>query len=398
MASATSCSSETERVCKICHKNDGKYTCPRCNLAYCSVDCYKGVAHADCSETFYKDCVMQGLAEMNAGSEEKEKILETLQRLEDHNPVVDPEEFLEDGDEEEDLAERIADLDLDDDADLIWQRLTPKEQKEFQEMMKDGRLGNMIETWTPWWMHKSKVRFIEEVGAASEDEDIHPPIMKGIPPLSCLIKNGSPAPNLQYDIMNLLYAFVYIARLRNGEYSGLQSAQELIELSGALRLLSFQSLSEAVQSAMDSSTKNAELRVSEEFSLSALNDLQRVCSGPNQQRPFVYILTALSEIQRLFVQAKKQLSKEMKASKTIVDGKSQKTVMFRCQKKVEFFLSWVSQLATDELNSLATDLDILICEKTAEISQHKTIQKKFEKSWQGSKPPKKGPMIEELQS
>lgn len=39
-----------------------KYSCPRCNILYCSVNCYKSEAHLQCSETFYKDCVVQEMA------------------------------------------------------------------------------------------------------------------------------------------------------------------------------------------------------------------------------------------------------------------------------------------------------------------------------------------------
>lgn len=39
----------------------------------------------------------------------------------------------------------------DTDSELIWNRLTAKEQAQFNQMMKDGRLGNLVEVWTPWW-------------------------------------------------------------------------------------------------------------------------------------------------------------------------------------------------------------------------------------------------------
>ena len=51
---------EHPTVCPLCLKNQSKYTCPRCNTRYCSVDCYKSVKHKDCSEMFYKDCFMEG--------------------------------------------------------------------------------------------------------------------------------------------------------------------------------------------------------------------------------------------------------------------------------------------------------------------------------------------------
>ena len=48
-------------VCPLCLKQPSKYTCPRCNTRYCSVDCYKSEKHRDCSEIFYKHCFMEGI-------------------------------------------------------------------------------------------------------------------------------------------------------------------------------------------------------------------------------------------------------------------------------------------------------------------------------------------------
>ncbi len=36
----------------------------------------------------------------------------------------------------------------------MWEQLSEKEKKEFQQMLKDGRLGNMLELWEPWWNKK----------------------------------------------------------------------------------------------------------------------------------------------------------------------------------------------------------------------------------------------------
>ena len=41
-------------ACGVCHKVEGRYACPKCNLRYCSSDCYKSDRHGACSESFYK--------------------------------------------------------------------------------------------------------------------------------------------------------------------------------------------------------------------------------------------------------------------------------------------------------------------------------------------------------
>lgn len=45
-----------------CDVQPQKYSCPRCNVRYCSVACYKAPVHVQCSETFYKDSVVQEMA------------------------------------------------------------------------------------------------------------------------------------------------------------------------------------------------------------------------------------------------------------------------------------------------------------------------------------------------
>ncbi|KAH8116507.1 hypothetical protein DFH11DRAFT_1462289, partial [Phellopilus nigrolimitatus] len=37
-----------------CHRQVSRYTCPSCNLAYCSIACFRSDEHAQCSESFYK--------------------------------------------------------------------------------------------------------------------------------------------------------------------------------------------------------------------------------------------------------------------------------------------------------------------------------------------------------
>ena len=49
------------RVSFSCKVKLSQYTCPRCNLPYCSLECYKSTLHQDCTEAFYKDCVFQQL-------------------------------------------------------------------------------------------------------------------------------------------------------------------------------------------------------------------------------------------------------------------------------------------------------------------------------------------------
>ena len=43
-------------ICHVCTKSTSKYKCPRCNVPYCSLKCYKE-HDVDCTEEFYKEWV-----------------------------------------------------------------------------------------------------------------------------------------------------------------------------------------------------------------------------------------------------------------------------------------------------------------------------------------------------
>ncbi|XP_029927289.1 zinc finger HIT domain-containing protein 2 [Myripristis murdjan] len=51
-------------VCGLCKSNPSCYTCPRCNLPYCGLGCYRSPDHSACSEEFYKEAVLQELKDM----------------------------------------------------------------------------------------------------------------------------------------------------------------------------------------------------------------------------------------------------------------------------------------------------------------------------------------------
>ncbi|KAH9013874.1 hypothetical protein EDB84DRAFT_1228143, partial [Lactarius hengduanensis] len=38
-----------------CRRQFSRYTCPRCNLLYCSLSCFRAEGHSQCSEPFYRD-------------------------------------------------------------------------------------------------------------------------------------------------------------------------------------------------------------------------------------------------------------------------------------------------------------------------------------------------------
>lgn len=69
-------------VCMLCKSKPSSYTCPQCNLHYCSLACYRSPEHSVCSEKFYKEAVLQDLKSMGTTeSEARKKMQEVLLRL-----------------------------------------------------------------------------------------------------------------------------------------------------------------------------------------------------------------------------------------------------------------------------------------------------------------------------
>ena len=138
------CSPVSNSPCALCRKNASKYTCPRCNVRYCSSSCYKSGKHSQCSELFYKDCVLEAMSEHKGSAEDKLKMLEMLKKLEEQGRD-------EDAFDAEDLEERLQDIDINSDPEGVWSALTENERQEFESVVKSGEISNLIDVWVPWW-------------------------------------------------------------------------------------------------------------------------------------------------------------------------------------------------------------------------------------------------------
>lgn len=135
--------------CKLCLKKLSKYTCPRCNVKYCSLDCYRSRKHVECSEKFYKNCVMETLQGDTVDNQEKRKMVEILKRFEKEESEASLEDERFEADEN--LEERLEGLNLED-TKKVWAKLTQEERREFQTAVNDGYIGSLVDVWEPWWI------------------------------------------------------------------------------------------------------------------------------------------------------------------------------------------------------------------------------------------------------
>lgn len=178
-----------------CSTNPSKYCCPRCNILYCSLDCYKCEKHSECSEGFYRDCVNEELATYQADDESKRKMVDILKKMQNENfgdeNIQELTENLDeyDSDDEEafDLHERVKDLSLND-ADALWDALTEDERNEFEAMLGQGDVGAIMPHWEPWWMYSKEKKLVEDINDKEEEDDMLKkcPESKSVPEMSAL--------------------------------------------------------------------------------------------------------------------------------------------------------------------------------------------------------------------
>jgi len=65
--------------------------------------------------------------------------------------------FFADSDDDDsipDLHERLRGVNLDD-ADSVWEKLTPAEKQEFEELLQSGDVSQLVVPWEPWWLYRS---------------------------------------------------------------------------------------------------------------------------------------------------------------------------------------------------------------------------------------------------
>ncbi|XP_069115707.1 zinc finger HIT domain-containing protein 2-like isoform X2 [Argopecten irradians] len=345
----------------------------------------------DCSESFYKDCFMEGLKERSTGPEEKRKIMEMLSRVENETEGLDSN-----SDDDPDLAERLEGLDLDNDAGAIWKCLTEKEQNEFEQMTRDGRLGQLVEVWTPWWSPQSKQLILDQDDPAVKSK--FPKVKMNITDLAILLPKSKPSSGVKYTVVGALYAYCFVCRLHNGGHwdTPVESAQELLLVSDATnKNVEYNSPGEVIQSCIQRVTKSEFGKgTSPGFNVSIIEDIINVIRGPSLEKPLVYLTIALSEFLHLVQKARKIVSRGLKSGKYKGDN-SLKKKLFSCEKKLDFCLSWSQRLGM----SLHTLIPELVLEHSAADSDLKDVEEKrseLEEFWGGKQKPQQRKLIEEI--
>ncbi|KDR12142.1 zinc finger HIT domain-containing protein 2 [Zootermopsis nevadensis] len=344
-------------VCKICSKIKGIYVCPRCNILYCSLLCYQSELHLNCSEAFYKECVMEDIKSQGRDPFPEKKMNEILQQLQgnENNSNIDSDD--DNDDSVEDLHERLRNVNLDD-ADSVWEQLTPTEKQEFYDMLQSGDASQLVVSWEPWWLFRKQKTLIQDV--ETEQVSPHPvyeancPTVKNDVPLLSQISKTVAAPCVKYNILNVLGAYCYTTRFMNGEHHSMpaEASNILVNLSANLNFNhTYDSAVLALEAVAHEVVHYVWLGGSQESVICMKNDIECILTGPEDSNCSFYLKASLSDIYRLMSKAKHSKSIDPSAVKKTGEFTKrfkehslpsfvQKDKLRLVIKKLEYYLSW----------------------------------------------------------
>ncbi|XP_057840394.2 uncharacterized protein LOC131050228 isoform X1 [Cryptomeria japonica] len=267
---------EQRLICRVCQKQFSQYTCPRCNVRYCSVACYKGHS-IRCTESFMRENVMDAFHQMEPLNETKQRMLEILKRFHSENEASTSE--MEDSDEDDfplsmEMIQKIAkgrDISLDD--------LSVKDRKHFLQAVASGKLSHLIRPWEPWWfkpgvnkitLSKQGSQLVQPLDASEvhvqaklSTENAHQDGngVSGIPPgpenpLSSVqqLTSIEPSPLLVVHLVDVIYSYCFTLRFFNGDWKSdsLDAAMVCLTLSAVLGQAALpESVSEALSNCLE---------------------------------------------------------------------------------------------------------------------------------------------------
>jgi len=225
-----------------------KYICPKCEIPYCSLQCYQNLEkHLKCSENFYRECVEEQVRSETDASKAK-TMGDILHRFheeydKEENDILEEDDVDSiDSDDDEPLHQRLKGINLDD-PDRVWHSLTVEEKEDFKNYVKKIEIEKSIPEWTPWW--KLPIRKVQEI---PEDDvvpscsnptsiklnDAQPDTIDPIPSMSSLTKT-MPSDSVKFGLVNVIGAYVWTVQLFNGDFV---ESSNLLEVAFAFVSLS----------------------------------------------------------------------------------------------------------------------------------------------------------------
>lgn len=284
---ASTSAEECRLICLVCHKQFSLYTCPRCNVRYCSLPCYK--SHSSrCLESFNRDNVLANLQDCVATPDTRRRMLKALQRFhsgdamgahhvgdavdddydamgahhvgdDDYGAAATAALDDDDDDDDEENAPRRQPCILSENTlnklasgeDIKLSDLSPEEEKAFLRAVTSGEFSHMIKPWEPWWLspfvkdtvlNKDGNRVVQPIECRDTLEadgndvfDVPPPWDSPLPPVRQLTPKP-PSPLLGIHLAEVVYSYCFTLRFFNGDWScdAFNAASTLLSVSHVL--------------------------------------------------------------------------------------------------------------------------------------------------------------------
>ncbi|GBE86234.1 hypothetical protein BKA93DRAFT_816514 [Sparassis latifolia] len=223
-------------ACAICRRQFARYTCPRCNIPYCSLTCFRSESHNGCSETFYRQELEADVhSSPSRTTEERLKMMELLRQFEEGAADADllGETDSDNEGEDVDLVRRLGKVDLESvSSEELWAKLTPAERDKFLRALGDpsSELAQQLlaseelekARVEPWWEAQPSVA--EDADAVVEGRALPEnatrkrfgarPEMMDVPLAMVHAATASvgSAPILLYNMCALCMAYAYTTR------------------------------------------------------------------------------------------------------------------------------------------------------------------------------------------
>eukprot|EP00892_Ulva_mutabilis_P008348 jgi/Ulvmu1/5886/UM026_0007.1 len=239
---------ERKSLCTVCGKCFSLYTCPRCCIRYCSVQCFQ--AHGDtCIDAFYRNnaaCAMKGNYADASVQKSMSDILKRLHTLdvEDRAEALVNRHSNEAIDPAEESMSRLSSLavqmitKMETANHFDFDALPAADQRELRGLFTSAAVGSIVTSWSPWWHtpEASRIRLnsqgqslIAALKAGCEDKETScaasqsavqssPPLPPQQPvPKLAVLATTPPHPMLFVNLLQTVFAYCSAMYLYNGD-------------------------------------------------------------------------------------------------------------------------------------------------------------------------------------
>lgn len=361
-----------------CQKQFSNYVCPRCNLRYCSLACYKDLQHAECTESFYKESITAEIQSRGGvDTEEKRQMMDLLRRFEAENDELLEDDDDDDDDQADDLAERLATLDIETaDPAEIWSRLSAQERTAFEQLLQNhDNVNDLLTEYEPWWWcsssHPDVAPRIQALDDDDDDDDdvqhaTHttiPQLPDPLPNIESMVKTIHP--DLGWHLCSILMSYCYMMRHFMGEVredvpSTITCLEESSILFSAKTQLS--SMEDVLVDLMDRLSDPERAAANKELIVVLLDDVIQLLETPSSS---MYTVRAMADVERLLHDGIKYYSKKDKRAKHKV---------FLAEKKAHFYLAYAVHVVKHEEMRRRILLVALKTERERMTMDHRVFQ------------------------